>query len=567
MAQETSGGTRRRWWIIIGTAAVILLVGAYLLVAAWQSTKAPAGAQAVGVDIGGMSREDAVAALTDGLDGVTDEDIEVVAGESSAQLTPADVGLDVDIDATVDRALGFSLDPRVMWERFAGETTIEPAFAIDEDALGPVLAETAADLTREPVDALLEYDEDGAAIVTKGEDGTVVTDTALREALEEQWLRADPVSVDPAETEPDITTAEAEQVRTEVAEPAVSDDVELEATDPDGEDHALTVSADTIAAQLTFEPSQGTLAPVFDAEALTDAVFEANPDVGVAPKDASFDISGDTLTVVPAETGLSADADDLAAAVTRAMTADPRSDAVDLTEVEPDFTTEDAEEADFSDTVSEFSTPYSSSPNRDTNLRVSTDSVRGTVLLPGEQFSLNEALGQRTAANGYKPAGVISEGQMKEDYGGGISQVSTTLFNAAFFAGFDLDEHRAHSRYISRYPEGRETTLDWTSIDLKFTNTADTPVVLDMSLSGGEVHARVLGVKTVEVEAGASDRFAFTSPGTVRESGPSCTPQSPGEGWSITIYRTIRDAGSGDVVQEDDFTTVYRPVNRVICED
>jgi vancomycin resistance protein YoaR len=198
---------------------------------------------------------------------------------------------------------------------------------------------------------------------------------------------------------------------------------------------------------------------------------------------------------------------------------------------------------------------------------VSTDSVRGTVLLPGEQFSLNEALGQRTAANGYKPAGVISEGQMKEDYGGGVSQVSTTLFNAAFFAGFDLDEHRAHSRYISRYPEGRETTLDWTSIDLKFTNTADTPVVLDMSLSGGEVHARVLGVRTVEVEAGASDRFAFTSPGTVRESGPSCTPQAPGEGWSITIYRTIRDAGSGDVVQEDDFTTVYRPVNRVICED
>lgn len=567
MAQQTSGGTRRRWWIIIGTAAVILLVGAYLLIAAWQSTKAPAGAQAVGVDIGGMSREDAVAALTDGLDGVTDEDIEVVAGESSAQLTPADVGLDVDIDATVDRALGFSLDPRVMWERFAGETTIEPAFAIDEDALGPVLAETAADLTTEPVDALLEYDEDGAAIVTKGTDGTVVTDTALREALEAQWLRTDAVSVDPTPTEPDITTAEAEQVRTEVAEPAVSDDVELEATDPDGEDHALTVSADMIAAQLTFEPSQGTLAPVFDAEALTDAVFEANPDVGVAPKDASFDISGDTLTVVPAETGLSADADDLAAAVTRAMTADPRSDAVDLTEVEPDFTTEDAEEADFSDTVSEFSTPYSSSPNRDTNLRVSTDSVRGTVLLPGEQFSLNEALGQRTAANGYKPAGVISEGQMKEDYGGGVSQVSTTLFNAAFFAGFDLDEHRAHSRYISRYPEGRETTLDWTSIDLKFTNTADTPVVLDMSLSGGEVHARVLGVKTVEVEAGASDRFAFTSPGTVRESGPSCTPQSPGEGWSITIYRTIRDAGSGDVVQEDDFTTVYRPVNRVICED
>lgn len=155
---------------------------------------------------------------------------------------------------------------------------------------------------------------------------------------------------------------------------------------------------------------------------------------------------------------------------------------------------------------------------------------------------------------------------MTKDFGGGISQVSTTLFNAAFFAGFDLDEHQAHSRYIDRYPEGRETTLDWSSIDLKFTNNSDTPVILDMGLSDGEVHARVLGEKTVDVEADASGRFAQTSPGTVRESGSDCTPQSPKPGWSITIYRTIKDAASGSVVSEDDFTTTYRPVNRVICE-
>ncbi|MGV2482010.1 UNVERIFIED_CONTAM: VanW family protein, partial [Salmonella enterica subsp. enterica serovar Weltevreden] len=79
--------------------------------------------------------------------------------------------------------------------------------------------------------------------------------------------------------------------------------------------------------------------------------------------------------------------------------------------VEPEFTTEDAKKVDVSQTVSEFSTPYKSDPNRDNNLRVASKEVSGTVLQPGEQFSLNETLGPRTAANGYKPAGVISEGQ------------------------------------------------------------------------------------------------------------------------------------------------------------
>lgn len=566
MTQETAGRTRP-WWLIIGSAVAVLLAGAYVLLAAWQSTAAPSDAQSMGVDIGGMDREQAVTALTDGLGETPQQEVAVVAGESSATFDPEDAGLGVDIDATVDSALGFSLDPRVVWSRLVEDEEIAPVLDIDEDALGPVLESTAEDLTLEPVDAQLEYDEDRAAIVTKGEDGIVVADAALREAIEQQWLRADEVTVDPVATEPDITTEEAERVRSDVAEPAVSDAVTLEATDPDGETQEMEVPAQTIAGHLSFEPQDGTLAPVFDAGALTEAVFEANPDVGQAPTDASFDIDGDDLTVVPASSGLGAEEDAVADAVAEAMTADDRSGEIELTEEDPEFTTEDAEDADFSDTIAEFSTSYNSDPNRDTNLRVSTDRVSGTVLLPGEQFSLNETLGQRTAANGYKPAGVIMDGQMKEDYGGGISQVSTTLFNAAFFAGFDLDEHRAHSRYISRYPAGRETTIDWTSIDLKFTNTSDEPVVLDMSLSGGEVHARVLGVKTVEVEAGASDRFAYTSPGTVRESGPSCTPQSPGEGWSITIYRTIRDADSGDVVQEDDFTTVYRPVNRVVCED
>ena len=568
MADVSTNDKKKPWTLILVSAAVFVLAAAYVVLAAFQSTSTPSGTTTMGVDIGGMSREDAAGALSEGLGDRPTEPVEVVAGESTAEFDPEAAGMGVDVEATVDSAVGFSLDPRVVWHRLFGEEEIDPVLVIDDGALAPIVEETAADLSQKPVDALLGYDEDGAAIVTKGENGTVVEASALRAALEGQWLRTDDgVIVDPADKEPRITTEDAEQVRTDLAEPAVSDDVTVKAEEPEGDTHHLTVSPETIAATLTFDGEDGSLSPVFDGEALREAVFEENPEVGATPKDASFDVDGDDLTVVPAESGLSVDEEDFADTVTTAMTADDRSGTIDMEEVEPEFTTEDAEDADFGDTVSNFSTSYSSEPARDTNLRVSTEAVSGTVVMPGEQFSLNETLGQRTAANGYKEAGVISEGQMTKDFGGGISQVSTTLFNAAFFAGFDLDEHQAHSRYISRYPEGRETTLDWSSIDLKFTNSSDTPVILDMSLSGGEVHARVLGEKTVDVEADASGRFAQTSPGTVRESGSDCTPQSPKPGWSITIYRTIKNAASGAVVSEDDFTTTYRPVNRVICED
>lgn len=568
MADVSTKDKKKPWTLIIVSAAVFVLAAAYVVLAAFQSTSTPSGTTTMGVDIGGMSREDAAGALTEGLGDRPTEPVEVVAGDSTAEFDPEAAGMGVDVEATVDSAVGFSLDPRVVWHRLFGEEEIDPVLTIDDGALAPIVEETAADLSQKPVDALLGYDEDGAAIVTEGENGTVIEANALRSALEDQWLRTDDgVLVDPADKEPRITTEDAEHVRTDLAEPAVSDDVTVKAEEPEGDTHDLTVSPETIAATLTFDGEDGSLSPVFDGEALREAVFEENPEVGATPKDASFDVDGDDLTVVPAESGLSVDEEDFADTVTTAMTADDRSGTIDMEEVEPEFTTDDAEDADFSDTVSNFSTSYSSESARDTNLRVSTEAVSGTVVMPGEQFSLNETLGQRTAANGYKEAGVISEGQMTKDFGGGISQVSTTLFNAAFFAGFDLDEHQAHSRYISRYPEGRETTLDWSSIDLKFTNSSDTPVILDMSLSGGEVHARVLGEKTVDVEADASGRFAQTSPGTVRESGSDCSPQSPKPGWSITIYRTIKNAASGAVVSEDDFTTTYRPVNRVICED
>lgn len=572
MATRSAPPNRARTALLVVLGAVVLLAAVYAVAAVFASRQMPSEASAAGVDISGQSEEDAVATLERELAPRAEEEFRLQADGMEAAVVPADAGLAFDPQATIAGITDFTLDPRVVVEKLFGDRVYDPAIVIDEDAFTPVARTVAEDFTVDPVDAELGF-EDEEIVLSEGESGTVVTEDMIRTTVEEQWLRtADALAVPAEETEPDITTAEAQAAETEIARPALSGDVVVSAAEEDEEGQPvsdaseLVVSPEIIAGTLSFEPHESELRPVLDAEKLRTEVLDANPEVGSEAKDASFEIVDGKPRVVPGESGISVDETELAEAVLPALTADDRTASVALKEAEPEFTTEEAEKAEVDEVISAFSTRYSSEPNRDTNLRVASEKVSGTVVQPGEQFSLNEALGPRTAGNGYRPAGVISGGQMKEDYGGGVSQVSTTLFNAAYFAGFQLDEHQAHSRYISRYPEGRETTLDYSSIDLRFTNDSDTPVVLDMYLAGGEVHARVFGVKTVDVESSSSGRFAFTSPSTITESGPRCTPQSPREGWSITISRTITDHDSGAVVKRDEFTTVYRPVNKVVCE-
>ena len=565
----TTEAPQRRPWLI---ALVILLglAGIYLAIGFLSGRVLTPGTTVAGVDIGGQSRSEAEATLRDELGERTEEKIELKAGKPTAKLNPEKAGVGFDIPATIDRVTGFSLNPTVLWKRLFGENEVAPVITIDDAKFDDATAKATKSLEVEPVDAEVSYSKSKPKL-NDGANGQTVDTEQVRKAIDEHWLRTEgALPVVASEVEPDITNAEAKKLVDGFAADAVSKNLSIRAkpakdAGSDIQAGDLKVSPKIIAKTLTFNAKDSQLAPVFDEEALQKRVLAANKDVGRPAKDARFTMANGKPKVVKSESGIGIKKDELTTAVTDAIKGDSDKPMVTLVSVKPDFTTKDAKQADVSDVMSEFSTGYSSEPNRDTNLKVAAKNVSGTVVQPGEQFSLNEAIGQRTAANGYKPAGVISDGQMKEDYGGGVSQISTTLFNAAFFAGFDLDEHQAHSRYISRYPEGRESTLDWSSIDMKFTNTSKTPVVLDMSISGGEVHAKVFGVKTLKVDADASDRFNSTSAGSQTESGDSCQPQSPKKGWSIKITRTMKDIKSGET-SKDSFVTVYRPVNKVECK-
>ena len=152
----------------------------------------------------------------------------------------------------------------------------------------------------------------------------------------------------------------------------------------------------------------------------------------------------------------------------------------------------------YNDELSEFSTKYVNNPNRTTNLIIASSKITGTVIMPGEKFSFNDIVGERTVAAGYKNAAIFVNGQVEDGLAGGICQVSSTLYNAVVGANLKVVERHNHSKLTSYLPGGKDATVVWGLYDFQFVNNRKYPIKIQMSVDGGVITAKVLGVRENE---------------------------------------------------------------------
>jgi vancomycin resistance protein YoaR len=195
--------------------------------------------------------------------------------------------------------------------------------------------------------------------------------------------------------------------------------------------------------------------------------------------------------------------------------------------------------------VGEFTTNHACCANRVTNIHRIADIIRGVVIGPGERFSVNDYVGDRTREKGFLPAGSIHQGHYTDDVGGGISQFATTLFNAAFFAGLELDDYQSHTIYISRYPYGREATLNYPDVDLAIVNNTPYAVMIWTEYTDTSITVKLYSTHFWDVEQ--SGQSSWRS-GACR---------------SVETFRT-RTNPDGDVI-EDSVMARYRPGEGLDC--
>ncbi len=607
--QERPRGEWRGIVVRLGVA-MIVLVGGYIGLAYYLGERVPSGTTVEGVDIGTLSEESASTVLDDKLADMATEPVVLELDGEETRLDPADAGLTLDFERTLSGVAGVSFDPRNMWAHLTGDgRDVDLATSVDRAALEAALTSAAEDLDRDPVQ--------GSVVLSRGEvrvsppEGGVsmeVSDTA--EQIEQKWPQSTEMTVASAPVAADLSAERVDEFVGDYAEPALSDPIVIKVED---EDATATITPNQLSRLLSVEQVDAEGGPglqlVLDDAGLSEIVDGALVDVEQSAQDASVRLGDNGRPVlVDAVVGAEVDEEAVLAGVRQilkvdqsaaaaggdarestsdessattgpgpedaAQTGSPddsvsmegRTITVTTSEVKPEISDKQAAQWDVDSVMAEFRSEFPTGEenvDRTENIRVGLRYVNGSVVMPGASFSLADTLAPISPDRGYVEAGVIADGRLVKGIGGGLSQVSTTLLNTAWFSGVELNSFTPHSYYISRYPVGREATISVGAIDNVWSNDTRSPVVIQTFIEGNEIVMRFFGDRQYTVETRTGERRKITEPDTKTDDSEDCLTQGAVDGFSITVARDLIKAG--DVVRTDEYTTTYQPSPGVTC--
>jgi vancomycin resistance protein YoaR len=522
----------------------------------------PANTTVLGVQIGGMSSAQALDTLNSELGPRTEQPIRIEAFDSTMDVTPVDLGMTFDAAATVQAAGGRLLNPFSMVQRLFGSVAVDPVVVIDEAVLAEDLAEFAATVTVEPVEPTLTYDG-LQPVLTPGEAGNSIDVDASMELVADAFLvTTGPVALPEVSLAPTVSDEVAVQTRDGFATVAVSGPVLIDAGPVTAQ-----VRPETIARSLSFIAVDGRFDHEVNGARIYKSISQDLAPVETPGNDATFQIVNGTPVVVPSQVGEGVADDDLARAVDSVLdkTGDERRASAPITVRDPAITTEMAAGLGVIEEISSFTQQVAYVPYMAHNLALAAEYINGTLLMPGQVFSMNETTENRDPVDGYMEGFVIGPGGVfTRALGGGLSAATTTVWSAAFYAGLEPVEVRAHSIYISRYVPGLEATVAWDYFDMKFKNSMPTAVFITASTTNTTMTVTMYGTKQyTDIKAEVGDRYRVTDFRTIYNTGSNCSAQSGGVGFTIDVDRVFYD-GTTEVKRET-FTTRYAPSPKVVC--
>jgi vancomycin resistance protein YoaR len=289
-------------------------------------------------------------------------------------------------------------------------------------------------------------------------------------------------------------------------------------------------------------------------------------------QDAQFAVDGSRVTILPSQPGLTLDATTTSRRFLRAaLRLGPRRTApIVVVPSAPNRTTDEAKAMGITGLVSSYTTTYGGIANRIHNVRLVAHLVDGKLVAPGATFSFNRTTGERTAAKGFLEAPVIINGELQTGLGGGVCQVSTTVFNAAFDAGLGITQRTNHALYISHYPQGRDATVDYPNVDLQFVNDTDHWLLLRTFVGSSELTVNLYGTPQHRKVVSEATPLVRTSSPPLKKVVDSSL--DPGEtevedygapGLSTSVHRLVYDAG-GKLLHDDRWYSSYRSEPKIV---
>ena len=532
---------RRRVLLLLALPLVVVA----LLLVAWAVT-GDARVELAGRDVDTADLADVRAAVDAAAATTADASITITTPDGDIATTAAEVGLTVDVEATVDAVIDAGDTDPVQWAASFVTPLRADVVATVDDTLVRTLV-SAKDPTErvEPTEPGIAGDEGQIAVVL-GEDGRGLDAATVADAIEEAAGAGGAsieVAAEATTIAPRFTRADAEALAEE-ARSLTSSPIAVRVGDTE-----VDIPGSVVRSWLRSEDGADGLELALSDEEVLASLEELVPVSGREPEDARFSVEGGRPVIIGGVTGETCCGEASVGYLLGAVRAGHGGPVeLPLRVVEPDQTTADLEALGVVEEIGSFTTRHACCESRVTNIHRIADLVRGALIEPGETFSINEHVGRRTTENGFVEGGVIQNGVFETSTGGGISQFATTLFNAAFFGGLELEEYQSHSIYISRYPYGREATLSFPKPDLIIGNPTPHGVLIWPTYDDTSITVRLYSTRWATGEQTAQ------------------TEQPVGEGpcKRVRTERT-RTFADGRPPETDAVFAVYRPGEGVQC--
>lgn len=474
-----------------------------------------------GINIGGMTKEQAVSALTEQLAGATSVEgtdysaIDVVPDIPDAQTYTVDLSgcLSFDVTDTVEQAwahdhggMFLSRGIRFLTTLGGGKSYHVAPQAADAaqvrsalEATGILTLNTTTQTTYALTDTTLDF--------TMGISGVSVDENALIQKILDNTAKGDYSSIT----------------------------CEMVSADPD------PIDIQAIHDALYAEPANATLEVADDGSyTVTDSV-----------QGIDFDVAGAQSILSAAQPG--------------------ETVSVPLNRQDPAIDTATLKANLFKDVLGEYTTSVSGTADRRSNVQLAAQKCSGTILLPGEVFAYNQVVGQRTEAAGFKKAGAYSNGETVQELGGGVCQDSSTLYCAALYANLEIVERHNHS-YVSSYvPIGMDATVSWGGPDFQFRNNTDYPIKVVASYANSKVTFQIVGTKTDDYSVKITTETIGTTAPTVQEvpddtleAGTTQVADKGHTGYKVQSYRHVYDASGNVVYEGKESLSSYKMTPKVI---
>ena len=424
--------------LLLGIILIILLLS-FLIFTGYNliNQNIVSGVHIKGLDVSNMSKSDARYQLENYIKQNLPEEIKVKHGDFETTISLSQIGVEFDTKSAVNTAYNVGRQGNIFQNNLYvlntmfGKTNIEPTLNLDTEQLTKNLEDISAQLPDKVVESSY-YIEGNNLIITSGKEGNVVDIEPTIEAIKSAICN--------------FTT--------------ISNPIEIVVKNE--------------------KPNQ------IDIEKIHNEIYKE-------PKDAYY--TQNPFTVYPSENGLDFKVSiEEAKAILSVQTAEEYK--IPLKTLYPNISTNMIGTEAFPDLLSTYSTKYAvSNKNRTTNLILAANKINGTVLMPGETFSYNKVVGERTISAGYKEAPIYVSGEVVDGLGGGICQITSTLYNAVVYANLEVTQRSNHQFVPSYVTASRDATVVYGAIDFQFKNNRNYPIKLVCSVSGGIANFQIFGLK------------------------------------------------------------------------